>query len=354
MYKIFVINPGSTSTKLSVFEDDKMVCDECVKHDTKELMAFPTINDQLEYRAKVINEFVVENNIDLSGLDAIVGRGGSSYPVKSGVYEVNERLLEDTRNAVGGINHPSNLGIQLGKLVQDQVGCRLFMVDPICVDELCDEARVTGIKGIERKAISHALNIKGTARVHCEKYGLNYNDINLIMCNIDGGISIAAHKKGRQIDCNNACGGDGPFTPTRIGSMGTLDIVRYLEQGHSIDDVKRLCCGAGGFVSLLGTNDGDEVQRMIAEGNEEAKVVWNAFLYNIVKRIGSMATVLEGKVDGIILTGRYVRFDELVKYIENHCGWIAPIYCYEGEVEQEAMAVGALDVLTGKREPLTY
>lgn len=353
-YRILVINPGSTSTKLALFDGEQKMFETSVTHDAQVLLSFDDVNDQLPYRMEVINEFLVENNIELEGIDAIVGRGGCVYPMEAGVYEVNDRLMEDTKANVAGIIHPSSLGIQLGAELQKRYGGRLFTVNPVCVDEYCDEARVTGVKGISRKSVGHALNLKGTIRRHCEKYGFDYYNSNIIACHIDGGVAITAHKNGYMIDGNNAAGGDGPFTPTRTGSIGVLDLLDYLEEGHSIQETRKLCAGAGGFVSYFGSSSGEHVKELIAEGDKEAEKVWNGFCYNLAKGIAAFTASFEGRVDSIILTGRYVRFDDMVDSIRRRCGWIAPIYVYPGEVEHEEMAEGALRVLRGIDEPKYY
>ncbi|MCF0140506.1 MAG: butyrate kinase [Mogibacterium sp.] len=352
--KVFVINPGSTSTKLAMFEDGEKTVEVCVEHDAQVLLSFDNINDQLPYRMEVIKDFIKENNIDLTGVDAIVGRGGVVYHMEAGVYEVNDKLMQDTINNVAGIIHPSSLGIQLGAKLQEQYGGRLFTVNPVCVDEYCDEARVTGIAGIRRKSVGHALNLKGTIRRHCDKYGLDYYNSNIIACHIDGGIAITAHKNGYMIDGNNACGGDGPFTPTRTGSIGVLDLLDYLEAGHSIKETRKMCAGAGGFVSYFGSSSGEHVKALIAQGNKEAEQVWNGFCYNLAKGIASLSATFEGKVDAIILTGRYVRFEDMVESIKRRCGWLAPIYIYPGEVEHEEMAEAALRVVEGIDIPKVY
>ena len=352
-FKIFVINPGSTSTKLALFEDKRKILETSVSHDASVLNSFNTSNDQLEYRMGVIRKFINDNGIDLSDVDAFVGRGGGCYPVPSGTYEVNDRLLEDIRNNVGCTMHPSVLGVQLAYIMQSEYGGRLFMVDPICVDEYTDVARITGVKGIERKTESHALNLRGTAMKHCRIHGLDYKSAHLIVAHIDGGITIAAHDCGKQVDCNEGAGGEGPFTATRTGSLPLMGVLDYLET-HSIDEMRHLCSGTGGFVSHFGTSDADEVYEMVKNGDEKARLLWDAMGYNIVKYIGSMAVVLKGQVDGILITGRYTRFETLIEGIREYAGWIAPIYIYENEVEQEAMAAGALRVLCGKEEPKIY
>lgn len=355
--KVFVINPGSTSTKVALFCDEKKTYEESVSHDATVLNSFSDVNDQLEYRLDVINQLIQENNLDLSGTDAFVGRGGGCHPVSSGTYEVNDQLLGDIRNNVGRTIHPSILGVQLAYELQQKYGGRLFMVDPICVDEYTDVARITGVKEIHRKAESHALNLRGTAMKHCKLHNMDYRKSRLVVAHIDGGITIAAHDNGRQVDCNQGAGGEGPFTATRTGSLPLMEVLDYFEghsSDHTISEMRHLCTGTGGFVSHFGTSDADEIYERVQQGDPEAGLVWEALCYNIVKYIGSMATVLKGKVDAILITGRYTRFTYLLDYIREYTEWIAPIYIYENEVEQEAMCAGALRVLRGLEEPKTY
>ena len=257
------------------------------------------------------------------------------------------------RNNVARTIHPSILGVQLAYAMQQRYGGRVFMVDPTCMDEYTDVARVTGVKGLERRTESHALNLRGTAMKHCKLHGMDHDSCRLIVAHIDGGITIAAHENGRQIDCNQGAGGEGPFTATRTGSIPLMELLDYFED-HTVKEMRRLCTGTGGFVSHFGTSDADEIYRRVKEGDKEASLVWEALGYNIVKYIGSMAVVLKGKVDGILLTGRYTRFRSLMEYIREHTEWIAPVFIYENEVEQEAMAAGALRVLRGKEEPAKY
>ena len=352
-YRIFVINPGSTSTKLALFEDSHRILETSVTHDAAKLNSFPDVNDQFSYRMEVINEFVENNDIELDNIDAFVGRGGGCYPVPSGTFEVNDLLLGDIRKNVGRTIHPSVLGVQLAYELQQKYGGRLFMVDPICVDEYTDVARVTGVKEIERRTESHALNLRGTAMKHCKIHGMDYKKARLVVAHIDGGITIAAHDCGKQVDCNQGAGGEGPFTATRTGSLPLMEVLDYFED-HTIDEMKHLCTGTGGFVSHFGTSDADEVYRRVLDGDKEASLVWEALGYNIVKYIGSMATVLKGQADGILITGRYTRFRSLLEYIKEYTEWIAPVYVYENEVEQEAMCAGALRVLRGEEEPKVY
>ena len=353
IYRIFIINPGSTSTKLSMFENEKNLFTTDVFHDSSVLKEFPTINDQLDYRMEVLENFLKENHIDLTGVDAIVGRGGGCYSVTSGIYVIDDRLIEDTKEAKGGLYHASMLGVQMAKELHRQYGGAMFMMDPPVVDELCDLARITGVKGIYRKTASHALNLKETARRHAASLGRRYEDCNFVVCHIDGGITITAHQKGRMIDANDGEGGEGPFTPTRMGSMAVTDLLRSF-QDKTPEEMRSLCSQTGGLSSHFGTSDSDKIHKMVEAGNPEAVRVWNAMIYQIIKWIGSMSTVLKGKVDGILLTGGLVRFQDVVDQIKESCEWIAPVSVYPGEFEQEAMAAGALRVLRGEEKPRIY
>lgn len=352
-FRIFIINPGSTSTKVSLFRDETCLFTEDVFHDSKVLLTFSTINDQLDYRMEVVRGFIEDHSIDLRGIDAIVGRGGGCYSVPGGTYEVDDRLIRDTREAKGGLYHSSMLGVQMAARVQKLFGGRVFMVDPPVVDELQDLARITGVRGVYRRAISHALNLKATARRHAEKLGRPYEKLDLIVCHIDGGISVTAHHHGRMIDGNDAGGGEGPFTPTRMGTMAVTDVNRYL-RGKTEEEIRDLCSQAGGLTSHFGTSDSNAVHRLAEAGDRRAVLVWNAMIYQICKYIGSMAAVLHGHVDGIVLTGGLLRFPEVEATIRESCGWIAPVTAYPGELEPEAMALGALRVLRGEEEAKRY
>jgi len=352
-YRIFIINPGSTSTKFSLFENETCLFTEDVFHDSSVLLTFPTINDQLDYRLDVIRECLREKGVDLHGVDAIVGRGGGCYSIVGGVYKIDDRLIRDTREAKGGLYHASMLGVQMAKALHDEFGGLLVMMDPPVVDELCDLARVTGVRGVYRTAISHALNLKETARRHARSLGKRYDECNLIVCHIDGGISVTAHRHGRMIDGNDAGGGEGPFTPTRMGTMAVTDVIGALgDRTHR--ELKALCSQAGGLSSHFGTSNSDVIHAMVEAGDPRAVRVWQAMIYQVCKAIGSMAVALEGSVDGIVLTGGLLRFDDVLQDIRRRCGWIAPVTAYPGEFEQEAMAAGAMRVLTGEEQALTY
>jgi butyrate kinase len=352
-YHIFVINPGSTSTKVSYHVNEVCAFSTDVFHDSSVLLRFPTINDQLDYRMAVLHDFLRDNAIDLTGLDAVVGRGGGCRPTASGIYTVNEKLLEDTKNAAGGLYHSSMLGVQMARRVHERYGGLVLMMDPPVVDELQEVARITGMKGVYRSAISHALNLRAAARHYSRECGVPYEQLRLIVCHIDGGISITAHDHGRMIDGNNAGGGEGPFTPTRMGSLAVTDGLRYL-YGLKEEQIRDLCSQAGGLSSWFGTSDAEKIHALVQQGDRKAGLIWSAMSYQVSKWIGAMAAVLAGKVDAIILTGGLVRFDDLAGDIRQRCGWIAPVVCYPGEFEHEAMAAGALAVLRGEVEPKEY
>lgn len=352
-YRIFVINPGSTSTKLAYFENDEKKFETNVFHDAPELAKFGSVSNQFGFRKQMIMDFLDENGIDLTDADAIVGRGGSSASVSSGVYEINEKLLEDIANNVSGVEHPANLGVPLAAELASEYGARAFMVDSPKTDEFCDEARITGIDGLYRVSSLHVLNLKGTARLWCREHGMRYENARLIVCHIDGGMSVSAHDRGRMIDGTNNAWGEGPFTPTRTGALPAYLAAEYFREKDP-QDLMDACTRSGGFVSHFGTSDSDRVHDMAAAGDRKAVLIWNAMIYNICKSIGSMAAVLSGDVYAVICGGGLLRFGDIRRGIEERCGFIAPVYFYPGEVEHEAMAAGALRVLRGEEEPKTY
>jgi butyrate kinase len=352
-YKIFVINPGSTSTKVELFEDEKSILEGNVFHDSAQLLKFPSINDQLDYRMQFVERWIQENHLDLQGVDAIVGRGGGCYSVEGGTYEIDATLIEDTRTCKGGLYHSSMLGVQMAERLHKKYGGLMLMVDPPVVDELQPVARITGVKNIYRRAICHALNQKATARQYAKNHGKRYEDLNLIVCHIDGGISVMAHSHGRMIDGNDAGGGQGPFTPTRMGSMAVTDVLNYL-YGMPKEEIRKLCSQGGGLSSWFGTSNADKIHAMVEAGDEKASIVWEAMGYQVCKNIGAMAAVLHGQVDAIVLTGGLVRFADIVQQIKDHCEWIAPVAVYQGELEHEAMRDGALRVLRKEETARKY
>ena len=351
--KLLIINPGSTSTKVSLYEDDFEIFQESVFHDAPELLRYPTVNDQMPFRKGVILDMLHRRGYAPEDIDVFVGRGGSAHPQSGGVMEIDKRLYEDTTAAVGGSEHPAKLGVMLAYELCQEFGGKMYTLNPTNADELSDLARMTGIAGLYRKAQAHVLNQKAIAQIHAKSLGRAYEDCNFVVCHIDGGITVHAHDHGRMVDGNVGAGGDGAYTPTRIGSVPVLSLLDYIEE-HGIQDVRRMCSRSGGFVSHFGTADADKIHALVEAGDRKATLVWNAMVYQIGKQIGAMSAVLKGKVDGILLTGGLVRFPDIVDSIRDMCGWIAPIALYPGEAEQEALALSVLQVFRGEATANRY
>ena len=352
-YRILVINPGSTSTKVSLFDNETLVFEHSLFHDADVLLQFPHVNLQIPFRYEVIMDMLREEGIDPASIDAFAGRGGSACTQPGGVTKIDQKLYDDTEAAVGGSEHPAKLGVMLAWKFAQSLKKPAFTLNPTNVDEYSDYARLTGIKGIYRVSHSHVLNQKAVADFHAKKLGGKYEDYNFIVAHIDGGITVSAHEKGRMVDGNMGADGEGAFTPTRIGSVPVLQLLDYIE-AHSIEEVRLRCSRAGGFVDLFGTANADTIHALVDEGDRKASLVWNTMIYQICKMIGEMSTVLEGKVDGILLTGGLMRFSDIYEGIQRRCGWIAPITVYPGEMEQEALALPALQVLRGEKTALKY
>ena len=352
-YRIFAINPGSTSTKIALFEDDKVLFAATVSHDAKKLAEFGEISEQLPYRRDTILNLLKENKVSLEGVDAFVGRGGGLLPMEGGTYLIDEMLLEHAGIGANGVTHPAQLGSQLADEFRQEFGGKGYVVNPPDTDEMQDVARMTGIRGVYRRIHLHALNLKETAIRHANLLGKKYEDCNFVVCHIGGGISVSAHKKGRMVDGYDIVGGEGPMTPTRCGAIGVADLLSYIKD-KDLKDVKALCQKSGGFVSHLGTSDAIEVTGRAGKGDKYAEMVWNAMIYQINKSIGAMASVLHGKVDGILLGGGMVHNSDLVQQIKEANEWIAPVTAYPGEFEMEAMAAGAIRVLSGEEKAKNY
>ena len=355
-YRVFAINPGSTSTKVAMFDGDKCIFSKNVAHDASELAKYPAMSDQLPYRRDMILSLLAEEGLTLDGVDVFVGRGGGLLSVEGGTYEIDDLILDHARNCANGVVHPATLGPQLANEFARQYGAKAFVVNPPDTDELQDLARMTGIKGVYRTVHMHALNLKETA-IHHSKHvlGKKYEESNLVVCHIGGGISVSAHREGRMIDGYDIVGGEGPMAPTRCGSISVYDLLDYMEaSGTDAKAARKLCTRTGGFVSHLGISDAIEVTDRAAKGDKYAEMVWNTLIYQIEKGIGAMAAALHGKVDGILLGGGMVHSKDLVNQITEACGWIAPVTAYPGEFEMEAMAAGAIRVLDGVEEAKTY
>ncbi|MDO5100706.1 MAG: butyrate kinase [Eubacteriales bacterium] len=355
-YKVLTINPGSTSTKLALFEGETCVFSENVSHDAKELAEYESISDQLPYRRNMILSLLDRAGVSLEEVDVFVGRGGGLLPMEGGTYGVTELVLKHAKAMINGVVHPAALGPQLAGEFAAKYGKQAMIVNPPDVDELQDVARMTGIKGVNRMVHLHSLNLKETAIRHSKKVlGKKYEDCNYVVCHIGGGISVSAHKKGRMVDGFDIVGGEGPLAPTRCGSVAVGDLLSYMKKNHyEIGDVKPLLTKSGGFVSHLGISDARELLKRIEAGDAYASMVWETMIYQIQKCIGSMAAVLEGQVDGILLGGGMAHNTYLVDKIEKTCSFIAPVSAYPGEFEMEAMAAGAIRVLAGEEELKEY
>ena len=353
-WRVLVINPGSTSTKVGLFDGERAVFTVNVAHEASELAKFAGVSDQLPYRVGLIEQALAENGVELASIDAFVGRGGGLLPLPGGTYEVDDVLLDHATRGANGVQHPAQLGPQIAHAFAGHVGRPAFVVNPPDTDELCDEARMTGVRGVYRHVHLHALNLKETAIRHAASAGRAYEECRFVVCHIGGGISVSAHDRGRMVDGADIVGGEGPMAPTRCGALPVAEVLDYLDAGHATADVRRMCMKTGGFVDLLGTSDALEVSRRAEAGDEACRRAWDAMVYQICKEIGAMAAALGGNVDGILLGGGMVHNKGLVCAIEERCGWIAPVFAYPGEFELEAMAAGARRVLDGDEEPLRY
>lgn len=353
-FRMLAINPGSTSTKIAVFDNEELVFEKTLTHSSEEIGQFEKISDQLQFRKDVIELAVKENGVKIEELDAVVGRGGLLKPIQGGTYSVSEVMIADLKIGVLG-EHASNLGGIIAKEIATVANCPSFIVDPVVVDELQDVARISGIPEIERKSIFHALNQKATARRAAVELGKKYEDINVIVAHMGGGISVGAHLKGSVVDVANALDGEGPFSPERSGGLPVGDLVKMCYSGkYTIDDIKKRIKGNGGIVAYLGTNDAREVIAMIEDGNEKAKLIFEAMAYQVAKEIGACAAVLKGEVDAIILTGGIAYAKMFVKWIVERISFIGEIKIYPGEDEMIALAQGALRVLKGEEEAKSY
>ncbi|EOU1827735.1 butyrate kinase [Clostridium perfringens] len=353
-YKLLIINPGSTSTKIGVYEGEKEILEETLRHSAEEILKYDTIFDQLDFRKEVILKVLKEKGIDINELDAVVGRGGMLKPIEGGTYEVNEAMVEDLKIGVQG-PHASNLGGILSNEIAKEIGKRAFIVDPVVVDEMEDVARLSGVPELPRKSKFHALNQKAVAKRYAKEHNTSYEDVNLIVVHMGGGVSVGAHRKGRIIDVNNALDGDGPFSPERAGGVPSGELLEMCFSGkYSKEEVYKKLVGKGGFVAYANTNDARDLIKLSQEGDEKGSLIFNAFIYQIAKEIGSMAVVLDGEVNAIVLTGGIAYSDYVTNAINKKVKWIAPMVVYGGEDELLALAQGAIRVLDGVEEAKIY
>ncbi|MGD9977089.1 MAG: butyrate kinase [Bacteroidales bacterium] len=354
-YIILAINPGSTSTKIAVYRNNKSIFLKNIKHSADEIARYKTITDQFGFRREIILRELYAAGIEVTKISAVVGRGGLLKPIESGVYEVNGQMKADLRNSIMG-EHASNLGALIADdIARSLPSAKAFIADPVVVDEMDDVARISGHPRFKRISIFHALNQKAIARLHAKSIDRHYEDINLIVAHLGGGISVGAHCHGRVIDVNNALDGDGPFSPERAGTIPAGQLANLCFSGEvTYDEVKKMLTGQGGLVAHAGTNDAYEIELKARGGDFNAKMIQSAMAYNIGKAIGSMACVLKGKVDAIILTGGIAHNPDLVDYIKGMVGFIAPVAVYPGEDEMQALAMNGLMVLRGDVIPKEY
>ena len=353
---ILAINPGSTSTKMAVYDDEKPVVLRNISHTQEELSQFDDVIEQHDYRKQLVLDELERVGVPLD-FDAVIGRGGLVKPIAGGVYEINDAMLQDTYSGIAMHNHACNLGCLIAHDIAQQIpGCRSFIADPGVVDELNDYARISGSPLMNRICIWHALNQRAIARRYAAGIGKRYEDLRLIICHMGGGISVAAHDHGRAVDANNALDGEGPFSPERAGSLPAADLIRLCFSGkYNEKQLLKRIAGKAGLNAHLGTNNVKEIiQRIEDYGDTQAELILNAMLYHVAKSIAAEAAVLCGNIDAILLTGGLARSEYIVSRLRRRIGFLAPVHCFPGEDEMEALALNALDVLRGKREAKIY
>jgi butyrate kinase len=344
--KILVINPGSTSTKIAVYEEETPVMACNIRHSVEELSAFHQILDQFEFRKGLVLRELEAKHIPLQ-FDAVIGRGGLLKPIRSGIYEVNDAMRRDTLHAMR--QHACNLGgLIADELASTIPGCRAFIADPGVVDEREEIAHICGSPLMPRITIWHALNQKAIARRFAREQGRRYEDLNLVICHLGGGISVAVHRHGRAIDSNNALDGEGPFSPERTGTLPAGQLVDLCFSGQfTRDELKKRICGHGGLAAHLGTTDVQAILHSIEEGDEKAKLILDAMIYNVAKAIGAATTVLCGELDAILLTGGIAHSDYIISQLKKRISFLAPVHVYPGEDEMLALAQNAIAALRG-------
>ena len=353
-YKQLIINPGSTSTKIGVYDDENLILVETLRHSSEEIGKYKEIYDQLEFRKEVILKVLEEKGFDIKELSGVVGRGGLLKPIEGGTYNVNDIMIKDLEHGVLG-QHASNLGGIIAHEIAMEIKVPSFIVDPVVVDEFEDVARISGMPEIERKSIFHALNQKAVSKRYAQEQNISYEELNLIVAHLGGGISVGAHKHGRVVDVNNALDGEGPFSPERSGGLPVGDLVKLCFSGrYTMDEIKRKINGKGGIVGYLQTNDAKAVEDRVLAGDKEAKLIFDAMAYQVAKEIGRCAAVLQGKVDAIILTGGIAYSQYIVNYIKERVEFISQVVVYPGEDELLALAEGGLRVLKGQEAAKEY
>ena len=353
--QILAINPGSTSTKIAVYEDEKPILLRTIRHSAEELKKFEDVIFEFPFRKQLVMDELTRNDIPLQ-FDVVIGRGGLVKPIAGGTYEINQTMLDDTHSGIAMHNHACNLGCLIAYDIAKEIpGCRSFIADPGVVDELNDYARISGSPLMNRICIWHALNQRAIAKRFAREIGRHYNDMNLIICHLGGGISVAAHDHGRAVDANNALDGEGPFSPERAGSLPAADLIRLCFSGKYTEaQLLKRVAGQAGITAHLGSNDMRVIEKRIAEGDEHAKLIVDAMIYHVAKNIVAEGAVLCGNIDAILLTGGLARSEYIITNLRRRIDFLAPVYCYPGEDEMEALAMNALDVLRGRQEAKVY
>lgn len=352
-YRILAVNPGSTSTKLAVYEDDRQIFGASLQHSHTDLSPFTTVLDQFEWRKGLVEQALAEAGISVQSFDAVIGRGGIISPVESGIYLVNDDLVHDLRNA--RMQHASNLGGLIAHDIAAESGIPAYIADPVVVDEMMPYARLSGVPELPRESIFHALNQKAVARLFASESDRRYEDLNLIVCHMGGGITVSAHRKGRVIDTTNALDGCGPFSPERSGSLPPGPLIRLCFSGKYTEaELIKMVHGRGGLMAHLGTTSIPEILERIDAGDLHAMLVLRAMCYTVAKEIGAMSVTMKGDVDAILITGGMAHSKRITDFVAEHVSFIAPIFVYPGENELKALASNALAALRGEREVHNY
>lgn len=351
--KILVVNPGSTSTKIAVYKDSTQIYSTNIHHPNEQLARFDDVHDQYDFRRELVLEELRKNDIPVA-FDAIIGRGGIGKPVSGGAYDINEQMIHD--NLTGQFHHACNLGSKIAYDIAKTIpGCRALVAEPGVVDEMTPVAHVTGHPELKRSCVWHALNHRAVAKRFAKETGRAYEDLNLIICHMGGGISIAAHDHGRAVDVNDAINGEGPFSTERSGSFPSSRIVRLCFSGkYTEQQLLKMITGQGGVTAHLGTNDMREVMQRIKEGDDYARLVLEGMVYNIAKWICALGATFCGRVDAILLTGGVAHSEKIISMIRRRVEFLAPVHCYPGENELEALAESALAVLRGEMKAQLY
>ena len=352
-FRVLVINTGSTSTKIAVYQDDEPIIEQTLAHSTEELSRFGNVVEQLEWRQQIILDKLAAENIAMDSLSAVIGRGGLLRPVKSGVYRVNQKMIDELHCCTP--QHASNLSAIIAASIADKCQISAYIADPIVVDERAKVAKICGIKQIRSRCIFHALNQKATARIYADEIGECYENLNLVVAHMGGGISVAAHEKGVVVDVNNALDGEGPIAPERAGTLPAGALVDMCFSGeYTHQQINSMIVGKAGLVSLTGCNSVKELCDKAQAGDAEAEMAIEAMCYTTAKQIGAMATVLKGNVDAILLTGGITNSKFIVEQVSGYCRYIAPIRVYPGENELMALAMNAMRVLRGQTQAQDY